>query len=85
MVIRKKKITCIFNRKIIVDFLDLSLLKDPIYVNIVLGITFALYSDMAFFTIQPMYMFELNFEKVNAFYVFIFVNEIMRFRHHEVF
>lgn len=49
----------------IVDFLDLTLLKQPIYVNIVLGITFALYSDIAFFTMQPTYLFELGYSKVS--------------------
>uniref|UniRef100_A0A0A1WGI3 Monocarboxylate transporter 9 n=1 Tax=Zeugodacus cucurbitae TaxID=28588 RepID=A0A0A1WGI3_ZEUCU len=49
--------------KILVDFLDLELLKKPIYVNIVLGISFALYSDIAFFTLQPLYLFELGFTK----------------------
>ncbi|XP_061396623.1 monocarboxylate transporter 9 [Musca vetustissima] len=49
--------------QIVVDFLDLTLLKKPIYVNIVMGISFALYSDIAFFTLQPLYMFELGFNK----------------------
>lgn len=49
----------------IVDFLDLTLLKQPVYVNIVLGITFALYSDLAFFTMQPTYLFELGYSKVS--------------------
>ncbi|XP_017064878.1 uncharacterized protein LOC108103766 [Drosophila eugracilis] len=49
--------------QIIVDFLDLTLLKKPIYVNIVLGITFALYSDITFFTMQPVYLFELGYSK----------------------
>lgn len=49
----------------IVDFLDLTLLKKPIYVNIVLGITFALYSDISFFTMQPSYLFELGYTKVS--------------------
>ncbi|XP_055912908.1 monocarboxylate transporter 7 [Eupeodes corollae] len=48
------------------DFLDLSLLKDPIYLNIVLGMSFALYSDLAFFTLQPMYLFELNYTKMET-------------------
>uniref|UniRef100_A0A182QJX4 Major facilitator superfamily (MFS) profile domain-containing protein n=1 Tax=Anopheles farauti TaxID=69004 RepID=A0A182QJX4_9DIPT len=52
--------------QILVDFLDLTLLKDPIYVNIVLGISFALYSDLAFFTIQPMYLFMLSFSKADV-------------------
>lgn len=49
----------------IVDFLDLTLLKQPVYVNIVMGITFALYSDVAFFTMQPSYLFELGYSKVS--------------------
>ncbi|ETN63784.1 monocarboxylate transporter [Anopheles darlingi] len=52
--------------QILVDFLDLTLLKDPIYVNIVLGISFALYSDLAFFTLQPMYLFMMAFSKADV-------------------
>ncbi|XP_053680188.1 monocarboxylate transporter 7 [Anopheles nili] len=52
--------------QILVDFLDLTLLKDPVYVNIVLGISFALYSDLAFFTLQPMYLFMLAFSKADV-------------------
>ncbi|XP_017036463.1 monocarboxylate transporter 7 [Drosophila kikkawai] len=50
----------------VVDFLDLTLLKKPVYVNIVLGITFALYSDITFFTMQPVYLFELGYSKVDT-------------------
>lgn len=50
----------------IVDFLDLTLLKQPVYINIVLGITFALYSDITFFTMQPIYLFELGYSKVDT-------------------
>ncbi|XP_055611499.1 monocarboxylate transporter 7 [Uranotaenia lowii] len=49
--------------QVLVDFLDLTLLKDPIYVNIVLGISFALYSDLAFFTLQPMYLFMIGYNR----------------------
>uniref|UniRef100_A0A1Q3FJ07 Putative monocarboxylate transporter n=1 Tax=Culex tarsalis TaxID=7177 RepID=A0A1Q3FJ07_CULTA len=49
--------------QVLVDFLDLTLLKDLIYVNIVLGISFAIYSDLAFFTLQPMYLFMIGFGK----------------------
>lgn len=31
--------------------------------NIVFGMSFALYSDTAFFTLQPLYLFELGFSK----------------------
>ncbi|EDW82900.1 uncharacterized protein Dwil_GK24906 [Drosophila willistoni] len=50
----------------LVDFLDLTLFKQVIYVNIVLGITFALYSDITFFTLQPVYLFELGYNKVDT-------------------
>ncbi|BFG01448.1 uncharacterized protein DMAD_01198 [Drosophila madeirensis] len=50
----------------VVDFLDLTLLKKPIYVNIVLGITFALYSDITFFTMQPVYLFELGYSRLDT-------------------
>lgn len=50
--------------QMVVDFLDLTLLNDFVYVNIVLGISFALYSDVAFFTLQPMYLFHLGYSKV---------------------
>lgn len=50
--------------QMVVDFLDLTLLNDLVYVNIVLGISFALYSDVAFFTLQPLYLFNLGYSKV---------------------
>lgn len=52
------------NWQIVVDFLDLTLLKNPVYVNIVVGISLAHYSDVAFFTFQPMYLFLLGYTKV---------------------
>lgn len=55
-----------------VDFLDLTLVKDIVYMNLALGVSFALYSDTAFFTLQPMYLFELGFSKVK-------INKILSF------
>lgn len=37
-------------------FLDLHLLRDGVYLNICLGMSFALYSDITFFTVQPIYL-----------------------------
>lgn len=54
----------IYFRQKVVDFLDLTLLKDLVYLNIVLGLSFALYSDNSFFILEPMYLFELTFSKV---------------------
>ncbi|XP_059618542.1 monocarboxylate transporter 9 [Phlebotomus argentipes] len=52
--------------QVLVDFLDLTLMTDLTYVNIVLGISFALFSDNTFFAVLPMYLFELNFSKQDA-------------------
>lgn len=49
-----------------VNFLDLTLLKDLIYVNIAIGLTMSLYSDGAFFILLPMYLFDLGFSKDDA-------------------
>lgn len=48
----------------LVDFLDLRLLKDMVYLNIVLGLTFALFADHFFFVLQPMYLYDLKISKV---------------------
>lgn len=50
----------------IVHFLDLKLLNDAIYVNIVFGLTFALFSDSMFSTLLPIYMIDRGFTKVNT-------------------
>lgn len=57
-------------REKIVEFLDLSLLQELIYVNICIGMAFALFSDVSFFTIQPVYLQELKFTKVKPSIVF---------------
>lgn len=46
------------------DFLDLTIAKDLVYLNIALGITFSILSDTTFNTLFPMYLFELKFSKV---------------------
>lgn len=56
-------------RSKVVDFLDLSLLYQPVYVNICLGMALALFSDLTFFTIQPTYLRELSFDKMDTAYV----------------
>lgn len=51
-------------RQKIVDFLDLTMLKDRIYLNIIIGLALAFYADNAFFTLLPLYLFELEFSPV---------------------
>lgn len=57
-------------RKKVINFLDLTLFGDLIYVNIVMGISFGLYADNAFFTLLPMYLYELGFVKVYVIHAF---------------
>lgn len=45
----------------IVDFLDLTLLKDLIYVNIAIGVSCGLFSDNMFTSILPLYLTSLGF------------------------
>lgn len=52
------------NRKwwrVIVNFFDLGLLKDPVYVNLAVGVAFSFYSDFTFVTLFPLFMFSLNY------------------------
>lgn len=49
----------------IVDFLDLTLFYQPMYVNICFGMSFALFSDLTFCTIYPTYLRELLFDKMD--------------------
>lgn len=50
----------------IVDFLDLTLLKDMIYVNIALGVSCGLFSDNIFVSILPSYLNSLGFHRDDA-------------------
>lgn len=55
-----------FFRHKIVALFDLTFLKSTIYVNIVLGITFASISDNSFLHLQSMYLLsELSYTKVS--------------------
>ena len=58
--------------QVLIDFLDLNLLKDPIYVNIALGISLAHFSDATFFIFQPLYLFTLEYSKQDIFYIIAF-------------
>lgn len=53
----------------VVDFLDLKLLKDFTYVNIAFGISLVNYSDVAFFTFQPLYLFNIGYVSEEIAYI----------------
>ncbi|XP_031623606.1 monocarboxylate transporter 7-like [Contarinia nasturtii] len=50
----------------IVKLLDLNLLNDFIYLNVVIAITMSWYVDNTLFALLPMYLFELGFSKNDA-------------------
>lgn len=47
----------------VVNFLDLHLLLDPVYVNISVGISFSLICTLQFFAFYPILVLELGFSK----------------------
>lgn len=55
-----------WNRQKVLDFFDLTTLKDLVYINIALGISLVLFADGYFFTLQPMYLYTLGFTEVRA-------------------
>lgn len=67
----RPQIKSFYFRHTIVNSLDLSFLKEPIYLNISLGIALASCSDESFFSLQPMYMYELGFSKVTISSIFV--------------
>lgn len=47
-----------------VNCFDLTILKSFVFWNITLGMTLTMHADSTFFTLLPMYLFELDFTKV---------------------
>lgn len=56
------RLKCIFRKKL-VDLLDLTLFNDWIYVNILIGITIALFSEDSFSVLLPLYLLDEGFTK----------------------
>ena len=48
------------------DFLDLRLLLDPVYVNIVIGMSFSLICMLQFFAFYPILVVDLGFSKADT-------------------
>ncbi|XP_026320070.1 monocarboxylate transporter 9-like isoform X2 [Hyposmocoma kahamanoa] len=44
----------------VAEFLDLTLLKDPIYDNIIVGMALTFFADLTFFTLEPMFLHKNN-------------------------
>ncbi|KAJ8736103.1 hypothetical protein PYW08_006759 [Mythimna loreyi] len=47
----------------IAEFLDLSLLKDLVYVNIIFGLALTFFSDLTFFTLEPLFLDKKHLSK----------------------
>ncbi|CAH1639902.1 unnamed protein product [Spodoptera littoralis] len=45
------------------EFLDLSLLKDLVYVNIIFGLALTFFSDLTFFTLEPLFLDKKHLSK----------------------
>ena len=59
-VIRGRKSSCCLRlARMLNESLDLALLKDPVYVNIVLGLSVSFASDTIFFTVFPFHLTQL--------------------------
>lgn len=65
-----KRIFNICYRQTVVEFLDLSLLKDVIYDNIIFGMALTFFADLTFFTLEPLFLDKNNLSKV-IFQIFI--------------
>lgn len=66
----------IFRQKVI-DFFDLTLLKDVVYMNIVIGLTSVLFSDEMLFSLLPIYFKTLGISMVMHFHMeYIFCSPI---------
>ncbi|CAG4954271.1 unnamed protein product [Colias eurytheme] len=47
----------------VAEFLDLTLLKDPIFDNIIFGLALSFFADLTFFTLEPLFLDKNNLSK----------------------
>lgn len=48
------------------EFLDLTLLKDAIYDNIIVGMALTFFADLTFFTLEPLFLHKNNLSQVSS-------------------
>lgn len=51
-------------RQTVAEFLDLTLLKDLVFDNIVFGMALAFFADLTFFTLEPLFLVKNHLSKV---------------------
>lgn len=59
-----------FFRQTVAEFFDLTLLKDLVYVNIIFGLALTFFSDLTFFTLEPLFLDKKHLSKVSFFIIF---------------
>lgn len=52
-------------RQTVAEFLDLTLLKDFVYDNIIVGMSIVFFADLTFFTLEPLFLDKKNLSRVN--------------------
>jgi hypothetical protein len=50
----------------VVDFLDLRLMLDPVYVNIAIGISVSFFADVTYCTLFPLVVLSLGYSKADS-------------------
>lgn len=60
------------SRQTVAEFLDLTLLKDPIYDNIIVGMALTFFADLTFFTLEPMFLHKNNLSQVSYIFAYCF-------------
>lgn len=53
----------------IAEYLDLTLLKDLVYVNIIFGLALTFFSDLTFFTVEPLFLDKVHLSRVNIYFI----------------
>lgn len=56
-----------FSRQTVAEFLDLTLLKDLVYDNIIFGMALTFFADLTFFTLEPLFLGRHNLTKVSTY------------------
>lgn len=46
------------------EYLDLTLLKDLVYDNIIVGMALTFFADLTFFTLEPLFLDKVNLNRV---------------------